>query len=257
MKSLLLKLIRALGYSITKVDRVPKSKCISTFGLNNLANREAWLKAKLSDISKGSRILDAGAGELQYKEYCNHLNYVSQDFGQYDGLGDSIGLQTKAWDNSKLDIISDVGAIPEPDNSFDAIMCIEVFEHLPSPIEAIKEFSRLLRKDGVLIVTAPFASLTHFAPYHFYTGFNKYFYEEHLEEYGFSIVEIEYNGNYFEYLAQEVQSRIPNHYSKYVLSDFDYKLKNDFVELLEKLNNLSENSNELLCFGIHVLAKKS
>ncbi|MBS4062402.1 MAG: class I SAM-dependent methyltransferase [Bacteroidetes bacterium] len=256
MKSLSLKLKRVIGYSITKVKRVLESKCISTLGLNNLSNREAWLKAKLCDIPKGSRILDAGAGELQYKEYCNHLNYVSQDFGQYDGLGDSIGLQTKAWDNSKLDIISDIGAIPEPDNSFDAIMCIEVFEHLPSPIEAIKEFSRLLRNDGVLIITAPFASLTHFAPYHFYTGFNKYFYEKHLPENGFEIEEIIPNGNYFEYLAQEIRYRVPNQYSDKTLSKSQKQTVQNFLNILKELNSVDKGSSELLCFGYHVKARK-
>jgi 2-polyprenyl-3-methyl-5-hydroxy-6-metoxy-1,4-benzoquinol methylase len=144
-------------------------------GRRNQSDREIWLQSTLKRIPDGSRILDAGAGELQYKKYCSHLNYISQDFGQYDGKGNSEGLQTSSWDNSKLDIISDIIDIPESDKSFDAIMCIEVFEHLPNPIAAIKEFSRLIKDDGFLILTAPFCSLTHFAPYHFYTGFNRFF----------------------------------------------------------------------------------
>ena len=31
-----------------------------------------------------------------------------------------------------LDIISDITSIPVSDNTFDAVMCIEVFEHLPN-----------------------------------------------------------------------------------------------------------------------------
>ena len=104
----------------------------------------------------GSRILDAGAGELQYKPFCAHLDYVSQDFAQYDGQGNSVGLQTGTWDQTQLDIVSDITAIPEPDGSFDAIMCVEVLEHVPAPVDALNEFGRLLRLDGILIVTAPF-----------------------------------------------------------------------------------------------------
>lgn len=170
---------------------------MTTVGTQNLSTREAWLEKTLNQIPAGSRILDAGAGEQKYKRFCVHLDYVAQDFAQYDGKGDGRGLQTNSWGQSNLDIISDITAIPEPDTSFDAIMCVEVFEHLPEPIKAIQEFARLLKPGGHLILTAPFCSLTHFAPYHFYTGFNRYFYETHLPANGFEIVELQENGFFF------------------------------------------------------------
>ena len=139
----------------------------TTVGTRNLEAREKWLKKTLKKVPSGSKILDAGAGELRYKKFCSHLNYVSQDFGQYNGGGDGRGLQKKRWDNSKLDIVSDITKIPAKDNAFDAIMCIEVLEHLPRPIKAIEEFARILKPKGKLILTAPFCSLTHFAPYYF------------------------------------------------------------------------------------------
>lgn len=134
-------------------------------GTLNESARLTWLEETLKTIPAGSRILDAGAGELHKEKYCTHLNYVSQDFAQYDGTGDGKGLQTKSWDNSKLDIISDITDIPEPDASFDAIMCIEVFEHLSNPVLAIKEFSRLLKKwninyYGSFLQPYPFCTLS-------------------------------------------------------------------------------------------------
>ena len=56
----------------------------------------------------------------------------------------------------------------------------------------------------MLIITVPFCSLTHFAPYHFSTGFNRHFYEHHLNHFGFEVTEMTTNGNYFEYIAQEI-----------------------------------------------------
>jgi len=227
-------------------------------GTHNKSTRDAWLKDTFKKIPPGARILDAGGGELQYKSLCRHLDYISQDFAQYDGEGDGKGLQTGAWDQTKLDIISDITTIPEPDESFDAIMCIEVFEHLPEPIKAIKEFSRLLRPGGHLIITAPFCSLTHFAPYHFYTGFNRYFYREHLSGNGFEIVDLVENGNYFEYLGQEVR-RIPTIGEKYagkkptLVQSLAIKVVLSMLDGFAKADN---GSSDLLHFGCQVHAIK-
>jgi hypothetical protein len=38
-------------------------------------------------------ILDASAGESQFKKFCTHLKYSVQDFGQYEGKTDA-GLYT-------------------------------------------------------------------------------------------------------------------------------------------------------------------
>jgi SAM-dependent methyltransferase len=243
-----------------KTDNLIKRnlKKMKISGLSNQSNRDMWLKETLKKIPAGFRILDAGAGELQYKKYCTHLNYVAQDFAQYDGIGNNAGLQTVQWDNTKLDIVSDITCIPEADASFDAIMCVEVFEHLPNPIAAIKEFSRLLKETGFLIITAPFCSLTHFAPYHFYSGFNRYFYEKHLIDNGFEILDISPNGNFFEYIAQEIM-RIPycaKKYSKTKISIIDKFFLFRLLTLLSKLSHKGQSSNELLNFGFHILAKK-
>lgn len=232
----------------------------SDVGKNNQKNREIWLEKTLLDIPIGNSILDVGAGELQYKKFCQHLDYKSQDFGKYDGLGNQEGMQTKTFDNSKLDIISDIKDIPVEDNSFDTIMCIEVLEHFPEPVEAIKEFSRILKLNGKLIITAPFCSLTHFAPYYFANGYSKYWYEMMLKENSFKIDEIIFNGNFFEYLAQEVR-RIKSVEKQYTDISLSTKIINKIgikivLSLLDKLSKRNKNSEELLCFGLQILATK-
>jgi ubiquinone/menaquinone biosynthesis C-methylase UbiE len=223
----------------------------------NQAPREEWLEKTLKEIPAGSRILDAGAGERQYKRFCSHLKYVSQDFAQYDGKGDSVGMQTGAWNNDGLDIVSDITNIPEPDASFDAIMCIEVLEHVPDPARVFLEFARLLKKGGTLIITSPFNSLTHFAPYHFSTGFSRYFYETHLKQNNFSVSEITPNGNYFSYLEQEID-RLPHTAKLYArpLTYGDRILRKLCLRMLSTLDASDHGSSELLCFGYHVVAKK-
>jgi len=227
-------------------------------GLTNQATREAWLEKTLANITPGFRILDAGAGELQYKRFCAHLDYYCQDFARYDGIGNNSGLQTGKWDQSALDIISDITDIPEPDASFDAILCVEVLEHLPDPIKALRELTRLLKPGGTLIVTAPFCALTHFAPYFYQTGYSRYFYEYWFRELGLEIVELKENGNYFEYIAQELR-RLPEAVGRYTTGRLARHVKLSIRILLNTLFRLSKvdsGSTELLVYGWQVIARK-
>lgn len=243
----------------SKISKYLKKLIKPYVGLNNEDFREDWIKNKLQLIHENSRILDAGAGTQQYRKYCKHLNYVSQDFGKYDGQGDNSALQTGDFDYGTLDIISDIVSIPEVDASFDVVMCTEVLEHLPDPIQAVQEFSRLLKPGGHLIVTAPFCSLTHFAPYHFSTGFSRYWYETYLEKYNFIDIELIPNGNFFEYLAQEIY-RMP------YISERYSQGKPNILELLSiiivqkmllRFSQKDMGSSELLCFGYCLHAQKA
>ena len=235
----------------------------SLVGTKNEKTRQTWLGKVLSSMPEGGRILDAGAGELRNKDLCSHLKYVSQDFCQYDGAGNAKGLQTEKWNTSNINIVSDIINIPEPDNSFDVVLCSEVFEHLPMPVAALNELGRLVKSGGHLILTAPFCSLTHFAPYHYSTGFNRYFYEEHLQGLGFDILDLQANGNYFEYMGQEIRriSGIANKYSPNTRNSYLGKFvgkvsKRIMLNKLQKLSNNDIGSSELLCFGYHILARK-
>ena len=172
----------------------------------NEINRQRWLKKILATLPQGARVLDAGAGELQNRQHCIHLDYLSQDFCQYQGdeeVGNE-GLKLENWDTSRIDIVSDITAIPEPDASFDAVLCSEVLEHVPEPTHALDEFYRLLKPGGILILTAPFNSLVHMAPYHYCTGFSKYWYEHHLEARDFQIRTLTANGDWFTLMRQEI-----------------------------------------------------
>ncbi len=231
----------------------------SEVGKNNAKNRIAWLKNSLAALKPGLRILDAGAGERHFERFCTHLNYVAQDFGQYDGTGDGAGLHKGEWNNAGLHIVSDITNIPEPDASFDAILCVEVLEHLPEPVSALQEFARLLKPKGELIITAPFCSLTHFSPYHFATGFNRYFYEHHLPKLGFEVAEIAPNGNYFEYLAQELRriKSVSVRYSGLRLHHWERFGIWLVLNALDRFSACGASSAELLNFGYHVRASRT
>lgn len=220
--------------------------------------RLQWLEKTLATVPHGARIFDAGTGQLILKQYCSHLDYVSQGFAQYDGKGDSRGIQSKTWDQTRLDIISNICAIPEPDMSFDAVLCTEIFEHLPDPPAALKEFNRLLKSGGELILTAPFCSCTNSSPFFFNTGFSPCWYKKHLTDAGFSITELTPNGNFHSFMLQELH-RTPQIVSKYTnikMSWLDKIALHISKSFFSKVLKEDKNSAEFLCFGYHVRAKK-
>jgi ubiquinone/menaquinone biosynthesis C-methylase UbiE len=228
-------------------------RSVTNIGTQNDLTREVWVKQALSQLPANLRLLDVGAGQQRYRSSCSHLRYVSQDFCEYDGVGNGQAMQAGAWETSETDIVSDIKTIPAENESFDAILCSEVLEHVPDPIGALREFARLLRPRGMLILTAPFCSVTHMAPYHFYSGFNKYFYEHFLPPMGFTIVEITPNGNYSDYSAQELR-RILSLYER-----VPFYIKASIVAVLRflSMNRNSETANsDLLCYGYHVKAFK-
>jgi SAM-dependent methyltransferase len=228
------------------------------FGINeNERARDEWLRHALGSLKPGLRILDAGAGQLRNKPLCAHLNYVSQDVCQYEGIGDTKGLQTGIWNTNNIDLVCDIVDIPESNAAFDAILCSEVFEHLPDALKALDEFSRLLKPGGVLILTAPFASFVHFAPYHYATGFSRYWYEYHLPEKHFTIEQLTPNGDWFSYARQEI-IRLPSMARRY--GDWSWPLAYGVMAIVLVYFWLRGRkvpiADDVGCFGWHCVAVK-
>lgn len=228
--------------------------------LDNQGNRDAWIKSQLKALKPGSSLLDVGAGECPYKPCCEHLTYVSQDINIYDGEGNSKGLQTGTWSFDKIDIRCDLLDIPE-DRKFDTVLCTEVLEHVPDPVRCLEKIVRLVNPvGGTLIVTAPFSSLTHFAPYHYSTGFSEYFYRFHLERLGLQVQHLSFNGGFFDFMVQEL-ARVSSVHKQYLGRKLPLKTK-IAVQVCRKLlqraafidQTNSKSSSELLSFGLHVVA---
>ena len=224
----------------------------------NESNRQTWLKEALAALPRGSRLLDAGAGELKNRRHCGHLEYVSQDFGQYQGQTGAArneGLQTAQWDTSRIDLVSDIASIPAPDESFDAVLCSEVLEHVPEPTHALDEFARLLKRGGKLILTAPFASLVHMAPYHYCTGFSRYWYEHHLPARGFDIRELTANGDWFAYMEQELM-RLGSMERRCGNRTWPLAYAYSLLGVLYFRIRGRKRAEDLACFGWHCVAVK-
>jgi hypothetical protein len=115
-----------------------------------------------------------------------------------------------------------------------------------------------LKPGGYFLITAPFASITHFAPYYFSSGYTRFYYEHHLAANGLAIDDIQFNGNYFEFLAQETRrvKQVAHKYSNHRLNLFEKAVLHLQLYILQGLSRKDRGSNELLCFGVHVFGRK-
>jgi ubiquinone/menaquinone biosynthesis C-methylase UbiE len=96
---------------------------------------------------KGKKVLDVGCG-----------------FGAYGlaaerrGASMSVGLDiSPEYKKSKLClfVLADAQALPFKDSCFDIVLMVEVLEHLPCEMEALREAKRVLKKKGLLLLTVP------------------------------------------------------------------------------------------------------
>jgi SAM-dependent methyltransferase len=247
-----------IKYTLNSILKKIVNKFSANIGTDNEKNRAEWIQLTLNAVPRGESILDVGAGWLRNKQYCTHLIYKSQDFCQYDGVGDGVALQNGSWDTSKIDIVSDITNIPIDDQSFDNVLCSEVLEHVPDSVAALKELTRILKKNGRLILTAPFLMPTHQAPYYFTSGFSRYWYIHHLKQLGCEIHEIKTNGDFYSLLAQELR-RFPFIFSQINKSRLTILIFSIVCMLLIFLNKIKKNSaqsSDISAYGYFVIAIK-
>jgi len=164
----------------------------------NQNDRDRWVALQSAAIERGSLVLDAGAGSCPYREYFVHCEYKTHDFSL---LHPEQVMENKGY--GKIDYISDIISIPVEDTSFDVVLCTEVLEHVAEPILVVKEFARILKPGGKLLLTAPLGSGLHQEPYHYYGGYTPYWYHRHLGEAGFDDIQIEANSGFFRLYGQE------------------------------------------------------
>lgn len=235
---------------LKKVLRKVSSIRRITETFDNQKARDEFVINALKGIPACKILLDAGCGSQRYREYCNHLMYKTQDFGQFKvDETPSLSAFKEKYQYGKLDYRGDIWDIDEKNEFFDVILCTEVFEHIAYPNETIKEFSRLLKRGGKLILTTPANCLRHMDPYYFYSGFSNRWFEEMLPKNGFKIDKIIPNGDYYTWMRAEVGRTITrvNLLTKFFLFPA-------FVYF--SLKNKTAESTATLCEGYHILATK-
>lgn len=127
-------------------------------------------------IKKWDSLLDLWAWKLSYKnlvlEYTSH--YESIDFTKTHKDLDYIWTTSKTWLKSW---------------SFDIVFCSQVLEHVSDPEESFIEISRILKEDGMAIISTPFLWWIHMEPYDFFR-YTKYALKKFSHNTWFKILEL-------------------------------------------------------------------
>lgn len=122
-----------------------------------IQNRSIWLDlAPIIDAHTKGNVLDIGAGRLAWRQAlkAKAARYESADM-----------VRT----HPDLDVIADLtGDLPWASVSFETIFCCSVLEHLLDFDRALSEMHRILKPDGVLILTVPFLFYRHGDPYDYF-----------------------------------------------------------------------------------------
>lgn len=131
--------------------------------------REALRYQELIHFSEGGTVVDIGCGDgrLCWKyNICSPENYFGVDSGT---LVQSLIDRT----SGKAHAIKGVAeATALPSECADLVVCTEVFEHLSDPEIAMREFCRILRPGGRIVIQSPSAvRLRNLNPFHMVTIF--------------------------------------------------------------------------------------
>jgi len=152
---------------------------------------EKFLDRAAAEVSQGSMVLDAGAGDGRYSLHFKHANYESADICKLERP------------YSEITYVCNLNDIPVEDNRYDAIICTQVLEHINEPSEVLAEFNRVLKPGGKLYLTAPLYYPEHEIPYDFYR-YTQFGFQHLFKKAGFTVNNIEWLEGYFMTLANQL-----------------------------------------------------
>lgn len=130
-----------LDSKILNKHGVYETENISSHGYDRYAR-------KIIEEFESGMVLDCGAG-LRNEYLSNVINYEIVPY-------------------STTDILGVAEELPFKDESIDAVLSLNVLEHVKDPFLSAKEISRVLKKDGKLYVVVPHLQPVHGYPNHYY-----------------------------------------------------------------------------------------
>ncbi len=154
---------------------------------------EDAVSAFAASLQPGDRLLDAGAGEGNYRNHFAKQRYCGLDLGIGDG----------AWDYSRLDVLGDLTRLPFSDATFHGCVNVVTLEHVREPARVVAELARALAPGGRLLLIAPHEWEEHQQPHDYYR-YTRYGLEYLLQQAGLTDISIRPVGGFFRLLSRRL-----------------------------------------------------
>lgn len=88
------------------------------------------------------------------------MKHIFDQYVMTDGSDDMLKIAFEKYAVQLLENLlviekQDATSLTYPDHSFDRLIATHVLEHLPNPVEVLKEWSRVVRPQGVISIVLP------------------------------------------------------------------------------------------------------
>lgn len=119
-----------------------------------------WHKRRFDEVSRliepvEGKVLDVGSADGMFSRVILEKTKAKKLIG-IDVLKSSVEWANKHWKSKKMEFqVGDAHDLKFETNTFDAVFCLEVLEHVHEPKKVLREFRRVLKKGGYGIFLVP------------------------------------------------------------------------------------------------------
>jgi SAM-dependent methyltransferase len=121
------------------------------------------------------------------------------------GRKPSIFRSASGSGRSQPDYLYDGRSLPFESKSFDTVICIEVLEHTPDPQNLLNEIARVVKSDGIVVLSAPFSMRLHEEP-HDYFRYTPHGFRELFARAGLDIEKLSTQGDLWSVVGHKINS---------------------------------------------------
>jgi len=148
-------IVESFVYDGEKISKEELQKRFKKGAEKFLKNPDQRLTPVLKMV-EGEKILDVGCGVGEIAKYVSQKNFKVHGI---DVLESSIRI-AKEFNNSENTLFEVRDLLKEPfsQSCFDCVIFLETIEHVENPAEFLREFHRILRPDGCVILSTPNAT---------------------------------------------------------------------------------------------------